>query len=391
MPKRDLPIVIAGAGPSGSTLAIRLRRLGFAVVLIERYKFPRAKLCGEFISPECLSHFDELGILDEMLTSGGDRIFETRFYETRGRSVTIPSGWFHSDQGFALSLSRARMDEILLNAARQSGVDVREETSVVGFINHETRPVVGVKVRNADGMTDEIRASIVVDATGRARVLSRLAEKTSAKRAHKPKFIGLKAHLTGTAVSKGICEIYAFCGGYAGLSNVEDSEANLCLIARSSLMKERDADAVFTALKIQNMRAAQTLQNAKPIHDWLAVSVPSMGLNSPPQTEGLFTIGDSAAFVDPFTGSGMLTAMQSSKMLAESIQTIGLDKTALANHYYAAFQIQFAPRLSAAALVRRVAYEPRLASLAVRTLSLSKKLLAILARKTHSTERQISG
>src|SRR5690349_2081238 len=131
MPKHDLPIIIAGAGPAGSTLAIRLCRLGFPVTLIERYKFPRAKLCGEFISPECLAHFDELGVLDEMLAAGGDRIFETVFYETGGRSVTVPSRWFHSDEGFALSLSRARMDEILLNAARQSGADIREETSVI--------------------------------------------------------------------------------------------------------------------------------------------------------------------------------------------------------------------------------------------------------------------
>ena len=78
------PIVIAGAGPAGSSLAIRLSRLGFTVTLIERYKFPRAKLCGEFISPECLKHFEELGVLDEMLTAGGDRVSETVFYETAG-------------------------------------------------------------------------------------------------------------------------------------------------------------------------------------------------------------------------------------------------------------------------------------------------------------------
>ena len=64
MPKRDMPIVIAGAGPAGSSLAIRLRAQNMPVVIVERYRFPRQKLCGEFISPECLAHFDELGVRD---------------------------------------------------------------------------------------------------------------------------------------------------------------------------------------------------------------------------------------------------------------------------------------------------------------------------------------
>jgi flavin-dependent dehydrogenase len=389
MPKSDLPIVIAGAGPAGSTLAIRLRRLGFDVILVERYKFPRAKLCGEFISPECLSHFDELGVIDEMLATGGDRIFETRFYETRGRSVTVPSGWFHSETGFALSLSRARMDEILLNTAREQGVDVKEETSVIGLIN-DKEGLTGVKIRNVDGTTDEIRALLVVDATGRARVLTRLAEKASTPKAPKPKLIGLKAHLTRAAVPKGVCEIYAFRGGYAGLSNVEDGDANLCLIARSSLMKESNAEAIFAELIKQNTRAAETLREAKPTHDWIAVSVPSIGLNSPPTVKGLFTVGDSAAFVDPFTGSGMLLAMQSSKQLVDSIRNIGVGHTELAYYYYTAFQEQFTPRLNAAGIIRRIAYEPTLSTLAVKILGTSKKLPQLLARKTHSTRRQIS-
>src|SRR5215470_9133327 len=133
MPKHDLPIVIAGAGPAGSSLAIRLRKQRHAVVLIERYKFPRHKLCGEFISPECLSHFSELDVLEEMLAAGGDRIFETTFFESGGRSVSVPSEWFGQGR-FALSLSRARMDQILFEAARRSGAICLDETVATGLI-----------------------------------------------------------------------------------------------------------------------------------------------------------------------------------------------------------------------------------------------------------------
>jgi len=46
-------VIIAGAGPAGSSAAIHLARNGLRVLLVEQKKFPRAKLCGEFISPEC--------------------------------------------------------------------------------------------------------------------------------------------------------------------------------------------------------------------------------------------------------------------------------------------------------------------------------------------------
>src|SRR6185369_14188756 len=128
MPKIDQPVVIVGAGPAGSSLAIRLRKLGLPVSLIERYRFPRQKLCGEFISPECLNHFAELGVLDEMVSAGGDRVYETVFYETGGASISVPSRWF-DESGFALSLSRARMDNILLERAKSSGAKVMEETT----------------------------------------------------------------------------------------------------------------------------------------------------------------------------------------------------------------------------------------------------------------------
>ncbi len=82
-------IVIAGAGPAGTSLAIRLAQKDFEVTLIERETFPRHKLCGEFISPECLAHFEDLGVLDNMLSAGGARITDTRFYAPSGLSFCV--------------------------------------------------------------------------------------------------------------------------------------------------------------------------------------------------------------------------------------------------------------------------------------------------------------
>src|SRR5207249_9262699 len=80
-------VIIAGGGPAGASAAIHLASRGARVLLAEQKKFPREKLCGEFISPECLIHFKELGVDDQMLKAQPSSLRETVFYSKNGRSV----------------------------------------------------------------------------------------------------------------------------------------------------------------------------------------------------------------------------------------------------------------------------------------------------------------
>src|SRR5438128_12642304 len=104
--EQDYDVVLAGAGPAGSSAAIRLAASGLRVLLIEQKVFPREKLCGEFISPECLIHFKELGVDDQMLKAQPSSLRETVFYSKNGRSVAVPSSCFRAN-GFAWGLSRS--------------------------------------------------------------------------------------------------------------------------------------------------------------------------------------------------------------------------------------------------------------------------------------------
>src|SRR6185436_1648818 len=151
-PENIFDVAIAGAGPAGASAAIHLAQAGAHVLLIEEKKFPRQKLCGEFISPECLDHFRRLGVIDQMTMAGGASVSRTVFYSARGTGVVVPSEWFKADAQ-ALGLSRSEMDHQLLNRAKRAGVVVAEEAHASGLLC-EDEVVRGVSVKNGEANRD---------------------------------------------------------------------------------------------------------------------------------------------------------------------------------------------------------------------------------------------
>jgi len=407
IPNLKSQIAIIGAGPAGASLAIRLAKKNFKVVLIEREQFPRQKLCGEFISPECFRHFRELGVFDEMLAVGGERIVETVFYAPNGKSVGVPSQWFNDNESGALSLSRAEMDFQLMEKAKAVGVEVLEETAVSGILFEKSK-IGGVKVKSKIG-AKEISADLIVDATGRARVLGKMIFRKEVKtqreensnfkfqisnlvKIQNPKskiqnrLVGFKAHFENVRLEKGVCEIYFFRGGYGGLSFVENNLANFCFLIKAEMVREFSGDAgeIVKQLIFQNKRARSTLRDAKPVHDWLAVAVDGFGEKDLNPAPNLFAVGDAGAFIDPFTGSGMLMALESTEILARAIAENPADT--IAEQYKIEHARQFQKRLFICSLLRRAAFLPTVAEATISALRIGDLPRKFLARATRWCE-----
>jgi flavin-dependent dehydrogenase len=368
-------IAVVGAGPAGSSAAIRLALAGKRVVLIEKEKFPRHKLCGEFISPECLEHFEELGVRHSMRAAGGVEITKTVFYSRSGKSVEVPNAWFGGTHKYALGLSRAEMDLRLLTRARELGVDVLEGTSVIDLLR-ENGSVVGVRTRKS-----EISARVTLDATGRMRFLAR---RTGAGgTARKAEFVAFKTHIRGCGVPDAVCEIFSYSRGYGGSSRVEKGLHNLCFITAADDVKRLGSDAarVLRELVCTNKRAAEVFQNINFVGEWHAVPIERYGRGNVAPTRGLLTIGDAAAFIDPFTGSGILLACESAKIVAETIKKddhLG----DLAVDYARRHSTAFDARLRLCAVLRRVSFIPLLAETTVRALAISSNLRKFIVRST---------
>jgi flavin-dependent dehydrogenase len=389
-------VVIVGAGPAGTSAAIRLALNGARVLVIEEKKFPRAKLCGEFISPECLAHFQQLGVIDQMISAGGTSLGETVFYSARGRRVAVPSEWFTSGET-ALGLSRSEMDHRLLERAKAVGVKVLEDAHATGLLV-EDGFVGGVKVRTSAGAIDH-RARVTIDATGRSRALARQFDAPHHDQPGKRKrsLVAFKAHLENARVAPGACEIYFYSGGYGGLSEIEHGLSNLCFIVSANDLRRHgsDPDRVLRKIVMHNLRAAKTLEHARLHSPWLSVSLEGFGRKTLTPANGLLTIGDAASFIDPFTGSGMLMALESGEVVAETIiprlgflgdsQTFRL----LAKEYESEYTKRFASRLRVSGLLRRAAFVPYLADIAILLFGGSTRLRRKLARATrHASSRE---
>ena len=140
-----------------------------------------------------------------------------------------------------------------------------------------------------------------------------------------------------------------------------------------------------------NARAAETLSAATPRTPWLSVSLESFGRRTLVPANGLLAVGDAAAFIDPFTGSGMLLALESSEIAATAIANNlsalrqGDGFAALAAEYRLQYGRKFNSRLRVSGALRRAAFVPHLDALAITLFGTSAHLRRRLARATRQT------
>src|SRR6185436_556277 len=107
--------IIIGGGPAGSSAAISLSKRGARVLVLEEKRMPRGKLCGEFITPECFPTLERLGVMNRMLAAGAKKVSRVSLVVASGKSVQTHISRMSDHAAWAMTLSRARFDEILLD------------------------------------------------------------------------------------------------------------------------------------------------------------------------------------------------------------------------------------------------------------------------------------
>src|SRR6266545_2500605 len=163
---------VIGGGPAGSTVATALARAGRSVIVFEKEKFPRFHV-GESLLPFCLPIFEKLGLSEKIRAAGFQEKYGAFFWnETTGgtRPVVFENSW-DDRHPMAYQVKRADFDQLLLRHSEDSGAVVREETAIHEIL-FEAGRAVGVVARGRAAGNEEVRAKVVVDASGQTAFLS---------------------------------------------------------------------------------------------------------------------------------------------------------------------------------------------------------------------------
>src|SRR6516165_10061771 len=175
MPPTSSPVtadvVVIGGGPAGSTTSTLLAQHGCRVVLFERERFPRFHI-GESLIPETYWVFQRLKMLDKMKKSPFVKKYSVQFVSASGK-LSAPF-YFHDNKPHECSQTwqviRSEFDLLMLQNAEEQGVEVHQATRVLDVVFEGSRAV-GVRIQKEDGTQEEVRARVVVDASGQSTML----------------------------------------------------------------------------------------------------------------------------------------------------------------------------------------------------------------------------
>ncbi|HWN84629.1 MAG TPA: tryptophan 7-halogenase, partial [Vicinamibacterales bacterium] len=165
-------VVVVGGGPAGATVSTLLAQQGVSVELFEREKFPRFHI-GESLIPETYWVLKRLNMLEKMQRSHFVKKYSVQFVNSSGRNSAPFYFWDNKPHECSQTwqVVRSEFDQMMLDNAREHGVRVHEEVRVLEVL-FESGRAVGVKVRGKqDGTIREVRAKVVVDASGQNGLL----------------------------------------------------------------------------------------------------------------------------------------------------------------------------------------------------------------------------
>lgn len=296
-------VAIVGSGIGGACAAISLASSGAKVLLLEAGRFPRHKVCGEFLSPESKAVFSRLGVLDKLHEAGALPVQTARIVARGGRALAFPL------PQSALALSRFRLDNILAVAAQNAAARLLTRTRVRAL----EEGTEGWRVASARG---EFWARAVINSAGRNSARLQNAPQSTLERAERrEKYIGLKAHFSGAGFPAGAVELHIWRGGYCGLVQVEEGMLNVCLLASYESLAGRSPQEFWEWLQKYLPALRARTGGAKQQTLWKATGNIGFGAAAP-VAGNLWNCGDAAGFIHPLASDGMAMAARSGELAA---------------------------------------------------------------------------
>jgi menaquinone-9 beta-reductase len=324
-PVDDADVIVVGAGPAGSTTAYYLAQAGLDVLLLEKSRFPREKVCGDGLTPRGVKALVAMGISvseqDGWVRNKGLRVIGA------GRRMELPWPELSSYPGYGLVRPRTDLDQMLARRAQQAGARLLEGVTVTGpVLDDRTGRITGVTARAADADDERTYASrVIVAADGNSSRLS--VAMGLRKRDDRPLGVAVRTYYQTQRHDDDYLESWLdlwdgdrLLPGYGWIFGMGDGTSNvgLGLLNTSAAFGHTDYHALLRKW-LQGMPAEWGFTEENRTQPIRGAALP-MGFNRTPHYyRGLLLAGDAGGMVNPFNGEGIAYAMESGEILARTI------------------------------------------------------------------------
>jgi flavin-dependent dehydrogenase len=299
----DFDVIVVGGGPAGATAAAACAQQGLQVALFEHARFPRHKVCGDVINPNCWPILERLGVARKIHGLPQQSIDAACFTTTGRHALTVPL------PRPLVAIRRSLLDAALLDHARSCGVQVIEGETVHNVLTNR-------RVVTSHGEYGARQA--VIGADGRHSVVAGQAGLTRL-RPHSHQRIAFQSHFRAPATLDQRVHLHLFRGGYCGLVRVDAERANLCIVTGPWAARfHGDCEALFAHTVWQNPHFRESRVMPEPLES-LQSAHPLQAPANRAAGHGVFLAGDALRVMEPFTGQGIFFALRTGEMAAEAI------------------------------------------------------------------------
>src|SRR5262245_14179701 len=317
-------VVVIGGGPAGSTASTLIAQHGYKVQLFEREHFPRFHI-GESLIPETYWVLKRLNMLPKMQRSHFVKKYSVQFVNAEGKQSAPFYFWDNKPHECSQTwqVERSEFDMMMLANAREHGVDAQEGVRVLEVVFDNERAV-GVRIQTEDGSRREVRAKVVVDASGQSTMLQN-------------KF---KLRIWDPVLNKGAIWTY-WKGAYRDTGRDEGATMVIQTTNRQGwwwsiplhddvtscgvvapfdyLFKGRGTHEQTYKEEVERCPAvAQRLASAEQVTGYFATKDYSYRATKV-AGDGWVLVGDAFGFLDPLYSSGVLLALKSGELAADAI------------------------------------------------------------------------